>query len=243
MTNTPTTESNTAPTRLKKIMSIFAISEEAAVVIYNISNVAVVISALVAGVGAVLLFWAGGWKDWYANKELAQLKTEAAKANEGLAVANLQIEDRKKENLELSLQLEALKNWQKPRHLTAEERSKLVNLLRAETGSISVAPVMASDDAKGFADELRAAFTDAGWDATGENTVVIPSRDFFGIKLSIRSVAEAPPFLKTAAFSLEDALGVTVPVSPNENKKPGELQLEVGRKPTPEELKTILRSK
>jgi hypothetical protein len=101
------------PIALKRFMSMFDISEHAANVIYNVANIFVVIAAILGGVGAIGLFWAGGVKDKYAElreartmADIAWAETLASEAHERIAKANLDLEERKQENLKLLVQLE-----------------------------------------------------------------------------------------------------------------------------------------
>jgi hypothetical protein len=114
MATTPTNENNNSPSKLKRFMSMFELSESAANFIYNSANVLVVIAAVIGGIGAIGLYWGGGWRDLYNERRTlaheqrtGEANRAAAQANEGLAKANLDIEDRQRENLQLSLKLES----------------------------------------------------------------------------------------------------------------------------------------
>jgi hypothetical protein len=114
-----------------KVASMYDVPERIADVIYNISNVLVLLGA----VGGIGIFWAGGIREKFAalreadnnrkiaeanevaaiankaagqaNQRAAEANGEAARANEGLANSNLEIEKRQKENLELARKFEA----------------------------------------------------------------------------------------------------------------------------------------
>ena len=93
-------------------MSIFDLSESKAEWLYFGSYIAVLMFSVLAAIAAFGLFWGERAIARYAdartaeNERLtAEAHASAADANEGLAKANLEIEDRKQENLKLSLQL------------------------------------------------------------------------------------------------------------------------------------------
>ena len=95
------------PTTLKRFRFMFDISESTAATIYSIGNVLVVIAAIAGLLGAIGTIWGGAVGAFFTDLRIAEANAEAAKANEGLAKANLDMEDRKTENLQLSLKLEA----------------------------------------------------------------------------------------------------------------------------------------
>jgi hypothetical protein len=101
------------PNKMKSFNSMFDISEQAAGVIYYTAGVAAIIGTLITLVGGGLVLWADGVRDKYAaiqqsdnEAKIATANSAAAQANEGLAKAHLDIEERKRENLDLKLQLE-----------------------------------------------------------------------------------------------------------------------------------------
>jgi hypothetical protein len=125
------------PRKLKRLISMFDISERVANGIYDWSNVPLLVAAALVLVGTFGAVWSGGVRDKYnalrdaaheekiaaakkesaeanasaavANQAAGEANREAAKANEGLAEATLDIEQSKAENLKLQLQVEAEK--------------------------------------------------------------------------------------------------------------------------------------
>lgn len=170
----PTMTNTTKPTKLKKIMSIFDISENAANVIYNVSNLLVVFAAIVGGTGAIGLFWSGGVREKYADRRAsdnerltAQANEAAAKANEGLAKANERQEEIRQENLQLSLKLEAEKNARSVLEKSLKDRIIPFNQAKEAVGRFRGMEVILvsvrNREAVSTAEQLGIALEGAGW--------------------------------------------------------------------------------
>lgn len=153
---------------------MFDISETTANAIYNIGNALVVVAALTGLLGAIGTIWGGAVAAKFTDlriagnaKDTAVAKESAAKANEGLANATLEIEDRKKENLELSLKLEgekkerlALEKALRPRMI--EQGQSAVVLRQYSNVNVIIAPLRDAD-CENVADQLAWLVNAAGW--------------------------------------------------------------------------------
>jgi hypothetical protein len=150
-----------------------------------------------------------------ANKEIAIAKADAARAKEGTAnaeaqstkasveVARLQVvvAGAEQKRAEAERALLELKEQLKPRHLSDEQRTKLIDILsHGPTGTFELQFLANDPESQNFADQLSAALQQAGWTLHGMGANIGPSPGV-GLQIIVQN-PESP-----RAVFLQRALG------------------------------------
>lgn len=131
--------------------------------------------------------------------------------------------------LALKKHLEEVAERQKPRHLTSEQKSELVRLLRLiPKGPISFESIDGEPETYAFAAELSDAFIEAGWNASimRINSIIPPP---IGLHILVRSRRAVPPHGNPVARAL---MAIGLELAPREDPivPEGEIILQVGSK-------------
>ncbi len=175
-----------------------------------------------------------------ANIVIAQ--ADAAKATEGAAkagveVANLQVvvANAETRRAEAERALLEVQERLKDRHLTTEQRARLLELLKANPkGAINVSCIAGSSaEPCNFADEIVAVLTEAGWqvDFTGRGMIMVGGTPV-GVFIQVHNAAKAPiraEVLQKALGAIDVEAGGVV----SETMQEGTVNLVVGAKPQP----------
>jgi hypothetical protein len=148
-----------------RFVSIFDISERAANAIYSVGSGLVVISALIGVLGAIGVFWGGGVRDRFARMRLSDNTTATAKANAEASRANERAASLEKDAANARLELERLKEKQRPRTINESTRKDLVARLSAGAkGPVIVQSDWTDTEAKSFAEQIKSTLKEAGFD-------------------------------------------------------------------------------
>ena len=134
-----------------------------------------------------------------ANKQIEETKLDVAKQQERVAKA-------KKELLEIQERM-------KPRHLTLEQRTELLRLLRAgPAGPVAVWFTSSNPEARDFALELRAVLIEAGWAAWPFDINIPPSEELIiQVHIAQKIPSAIPAHAHTLRTALSQVLGRQVP--------------------------------
>jgi hypothetical protein len=193
------------------------LSENAANNIFYYSNVFVIVGLVTGLVGGAGAIWAGGLRDKFAalqqsenDLKIAAAKSDAAiankaaaEANEGLAKATLDIEDRKKESSTLGIKLAnaeretlELKRRFAPRVelLTPKVRQKLIdNIKIVPWANVRLVTIQNTKEASEFGDAIAQLINDAGRIVHRE-VVAFSVESPLGIQgVQIRYIGNKPP--------------------------------------------------
>jgi hypothetical protein len=216
MAITPKTEKTNKPSKFRRIMSIFDLSEFAANTIYSISNVAVLLASIVGVGGAIGLFWAGGVKEKYADiKELetaeriSETDAKAAEANKSAAEAKLEL-----------AKLQSKLAW---RTVSIEDENRMVEFLRdAPKGYVGFMYMSGDLESRAFALRLSQIFKKAGYETEeraedmSEGVILGGGsiENITGIQLMLRDerVKSAPPIQNAFKLIGINASGIIDPV-------------------------------
>lgn len=179
-----------------------------------------------------------------ADKQIAIAKADAARAKEGIAnaeavsarasveVARLQVvvANAEQKRAEAERALIELQEKVKPRHLTAEQRARLLELLKANPkGTIHVSAVTGDAESIAFGRELAEVLSEAGWNV-GFNDILTFGGTPVGVFITLRSKENVP----VRAIILQKALeqvGISAPAELNPNMPEDSVALVVGNKP------------
>lgn len=149
---------------------MYNISSQLADLVFMLSNILLVVGAVLALIGTAGTFWSSGIRDKYSNEriaaneaETARAKSDAAKANADAAIANsvalnakVEIEKAKTEQERLKLQM----SW---RTLSAEQSVIIGKTLR-EGGVLQVWLTFVKEDPESniFREDINQSITSAG---------------------------------------------------------------------------------
>jgi hypothetical protein len=143
-------------------MKILALSLPHANFAYNLSNVILIVGAVLALVGTVGAIWSGSIRERYADtraqeseEKVANALAEAAKANESNTRLQLKLEKERKERLELQRKVA-------PRELAPAQRTKLSNLLNGQDWQTAEVIWHGEGESEAYAKEIAAVFEEAG---------------------------------------------------------------------------------
>jgi hypothetical protein len=172
-----------------------------------------------------------------ADKQIAIAKANAARADEGAAkataeVARLQIivANAETKRAEAEKALLELQERIKPRHLSAQQNARFLELLNANPkGSVEVRCPIGDPEIYNFALEIEAVLKAAGWQTTLNNRVIITPMPV-GLKMWVRSGQTAPAHA-IALLNILDLIGLTPVAEQNPELPEGQTVLIVGAKP------------
>ena len=198
-------------------MSIFDLSENAANSIYGIANVAVLIASILGVAGTIALFWTRGIRDKYSEikaskteEPIALAHTEAARANERSKALENDSARLQKETAQARLELEQIKEKQKPRTISGSQRNTLISAARAAVGlKISVTCIAGDSEAMAFARQIKECLLMAGVDVVGVNQATFGGGTPVGVIMGLKS-QQAPPVAAIVQSALTLA-GIRVP--------------------------------
>lgn len=171
-------------------------SRETAAFVYDIANWGLIAGLVVGVVSTVLIVWMGNIKEEYLRRDLGRLGVETARQQERAAIAESGLVE--------------LHERMKPRTLLPAQRTKLLELLRAEMNAVradrEAAKVLiviypiGDSEATDFATMLTGVIREAGW--TDGLTPVTFESHTTGLAIQVRNRETAP----AQAFALDKAL-------------------------------------
>lgn len=126
----------------------------------------------------------------------------------------------------------ALAVVREPRRLTPKQRESLVaELKKIGPHEISANAPNRDNESMDFTNDIRDAFSEAGWVLPEQNQIIIQGYGLTGQWLAIRSIEDAPTFAGDvqAAFA---AAGIPMDAGHFDNIPPGTMQILIGRKRT-----------
>jgi len=161
-----------------------------------------------------------------AKEQSDRLEGDNLKLRGQVAILETQAADAQRAYLELQERV-------KPRHLTAQQRTRLIKLLRARPGGFvqmkcSVGDAEAFDFAAELADAMANA-KDRGWQPKCCDRLVFKPLPV-GLEIRVHSISSAPVYATTLHLILGQ-IALPAPIVPNDEIAPGEMILLVGLKP------------
>lgn len=174
------------------------------------------LSLVLMWAAALLAVAAAGatWLRYHVDRRVSELSSQAQRAREEegrrrqeAAEGELQAlrarEEESRERHEVAeKELTSLRVKSAPRSLLSEERQALSAFLTSQPkGSVVIKASVNAPDARGYADEIGAVLTDAGWTVRIDNAI-FAGRDTVGVWITVKDPKKAPP----AAGLLQNAL-------------------------------------
>jgi hypothetical protein len=200
MAITPNKVTNSNPTKLKVFMFIGEVSESAANWFYTLANIALVTGAVLALVGTIGVIWSGGIREEYSKHKLSDNTRATATANEVAAKANERAATLEKQAADARLELEQLKERQKFREVTAEQRKTFLAMIEnAPKGRATVEIFQQDAEITRYANQIKEMMTAGGFDT--DNNVAISfgsSIDPVGVFILVKDAEKTPEFCRTA---------------------------------------------
>lgn len=221
-----------------KKRSMFDVSLTTANFWFDASNIALVIGAIIVGLGTFGVYKMGAIREKFADERISFNESETAKANENAEIV-------RKSNLILQSDLERersarLKLEQKlaPRHLGDEQAKTIADAIRAFPGQpITIVAPMGDAEAEAYAAEFILMFRAAGWNPGVANlpdlAVFTPSPT--GLLLAINkedSDAHTPPPSAMPLLEVFNSLGLVTSAKVEKIAPKGSILLIVGTKPS-----------
>lgn len=168
-----------------------------------------------------------------ADKQIEIAKADVTKAARQTAEISLRVEEEARKRAEAEKALLELQERVKPRHLTAQQRKQLIEVLKKNPSNLEVINcVLADAESCAFATELNAVFKEAGWTTGG---VVSFAFAFMtevpvGLEVWAQGFEPAPPQVGIIDAAFKSAgLRATGRIDPS--RRVGQIKLIVGAKP------------
>lgn len=143
-------------------MRVLPLSESHANLAYNVSNIILILGAVLALLGTVGAIWSGSIRERYADEraqeseeKVANALSEAAKANERNTRLQIRLEQERKERLELEEKVS-------PRRLSMIQQRELSERLRKKTWTEAEIIWHGGAESEGYAKDILSAFQEAG---------------------------------------------------------------------------------
>lgn len=122
--------------------------------------------------------------------------------------------------------LTAAEERQRDRHLTAEQRAKILEVLKDSPSGAFNIKVASVHEAQTFANEIAAVMIEAGWKMQGHNTMIGRATPGFGVVAQNDQIPRA-----VALINALQAAGLPLLTDVWQNEKPDTVILYVGEKP------------
>lgn len=126
--------------------------------VYDVANIALVVSASIAAVATFLVIWMGNVKEKYSRAELAELALQTAQANERAAKANEAAERERVERLKLEARLA-------DRVVSSETMADLQRVAAsfAKGTRLDICTFATNVEIANFSESVSSALTRGGW--------------------------------------------------------------------------------
>lgn len=164
------------------------------------------------------------------QSELAVEQQKLAETQKQLAEAE---QKRAEAQLTLEKTLEEVRRRQKPRTLSAEQRSKLIEILKAnQKGEVEITCVMGDGEGYAFATEIDGLLKTAGWTITGGGVTqaVYNGGNPKGAGIIIHSQETAPPYAAILQQAFND-VGYPIAGALDSSVPEGKIKFIIGNKP------------
>ena len=170
---------------VKRLLSVFNISQSMADKLFTLSNVFLIIGAALVLIGTVGAIWTSGILGRFADERISnnEVKTAKAIADASLAqaasekakgeaaIANQRTAEFEVKSQQTLLELERervarlkLEEKLRPRNITQEERQKLLGLLaNGPKGRVFVVPKTFDEEAEEYAAQIKTVLKDSGY--------------------------------------------------------------------------------
>lgn len=130
-----------------------------------------------------------------AEKGTAEALAEAAKLNERAGGLELEAAQQRERAARAEKELLELQEKLKPRRIVADQRARLIAILRsAPKGPVKVTCVLGDGEGFNFAGEVVGVLQAAGWEVDGVNQGVFTPTNPVGLFVRVRSPANVPPY-------------------------------------------------
>ena len=185
---------------------------------------------------ALALSFIFGGASLYLSRRLGKVKDaqsaqEKAVSDERMLALDKEVAEARTKQAEAERALLELQERMKPRHLTPEQRARLLEILKATTkGNIKVSCAVSNEESCAFAVELANLLKAAGWSVTGVGQLVKGGKQA-GIFLRRRSI-EVEPTSVDVLLTAFSTIGFPLEMEIDGKIREGVgLQLAVGAKP------------
>lgn len=173
-----------------------------------------------------------------------QADVKIAEANERTASVSLRLEEEARKRAEaqqetakaqqaLVEKTEEIRLRQLPRHLTPEQRARLVEILKSSPkGEVDIVCVLGDGEGFAFATELDGVLKAAGWTASGGGVsqVAYSGGNPIGAGIIVHSSQTVPPYAAALQHAFE-LIGFPLPGAEKSDLPAGKVQLLIGNKP------------
>lgn len=140
---------------------------------FNVSNIALLVGAVIVAIGTYGVYKTGAIKERFADERISFNEGETEKAKSSAAKADENAQIVKRSNLVLQTELERertarlkLESKLAPRHLSAEDMKAIVEAIKPYAGQkVDVFVPLGDTEAKVYAADFVKSFRDAGWNA------------------------------------------------------------------------------
>ena len=209
MAISPSTDTPTRPTKLRRFISMFDLSLDAANALYSFSYYVLIVGAFAVFFGTMGVYWSNNFRDKHAEQRVANNEVETVKANEEAARAHerttmldLELEQQRERAANAEKQLLELRERLAPRTLNTQQQANITQKAKAFTKH-KINIITPADDVEiiNVGNKIIDALQAAGW-LVGFRTGVDTSRAVSGMIVEVdpnadRTVQEAANNLVT----------------------------------------------
>ena len=196
--------------------------------VFEIGGVILLFLTFVFGTGAVLT---GKRINVLQAERTLALEADAANAKASQQRVETDLAKQQERAAKAEKDLLELQERMKPRHLSAEQESRLTEALMAASrkGLVEIMCILGDAESKAFAVQLDGILKAAGWETTGVNQGIFSPANPVGMGIVVHSQISAPPYVA----ALQNAFVVAgMPIAGAEQVKlpEGKVQLIIGIK-------------
>ncbi len=164
--------------------------------------------------------------------KVAGLQTDAADAKAAQQRVEIELAKQQERAATAERALLELQERVKPRHLSAEQRKKLIEVLTpAAKGPIKVSHLLLDEEGRSFATQIDEALIAAGWSSDGVGKdMIFGGATPVGVALNFHS-AKSPPPHTAVLFDALSGAGLSPTLAENPHIPEGTVEILVGIKP------------
>lgn len=193
---------------------MIAVSEHAAEGFHTISNILLILGAIMAVAGTIGAFWSDGILKRFSDEKISNNILNTASANEKAARANERAATLEKEAASARLELEKLKEKNRPRTITDDQRKRFIAFMAPiEKGKVSMKCTAGNNESIAFATLLGGMIAESGCEVVGPMLSFISTgAPVSGIELKMKN-KDAPPIHSGNLQKAFEHIGISAPAS------------------------------